>query len=58
MDTRSGLVGLTVVGLVVQEWNIVLVTAQIRGQLTGDEAVAILDRVDNGGVVPLSDAQV
>ena len=55
MDTRSGLVGLTVVGLVVQERNTVFVTAVIRGQLTGDKDVAILN---NGGVVTLSDAQV
>ena len=58
MDTRSGLVGLPVVGLVVQEWNTVFVTAQIHGQFTGDEDVAVLDRVGNGGIVTLSDAQV
>ena len=58
MDTHSGLVGLNVIGLVVQEWNTVIVTAQIRGQLTEDEGVATLDQVEKSGVVTLSDAQV
>jgi len=56
--TRSGLVGLVVVSLVVQEWNTVPVPAQILGQHTEDEDVTALDHVENGGVVTLSDAQV
>ena len=56
--TRNGLVGLNVVGLVVVERNTVIVSAQILGQNTEDEIVAILDNGESPGLVTLSDAQV
>ena len=56
--THRGLVGLVVVGLVVQEWNTVIVPAQIPGQHTEDEGVGTLDHVQNRRVVILSGVQV
>ena len=41
--TRSGLFGLSVVRLVVQERNTVIVPAQILGQHTEDDGVAALN---------------
>ena len=56
--TRSGVVGLVAVSLVVQELNTVIALAQCLGQHTEDEGVATLDEVGNPGVVTLSGAQV
>lgn len=56
--TPNGLVGLNVVGLVVEEKNTVIVSAQILGQNTEDEIVATLDRGESPGLVTLSGAQV
>ena len=58
VDTRSGLVGLSVVNLVVQERNTVIVPEQIHGQHKEDEGVAALGQVKNHGLVTLSGAQV
>ena len=44
-DTRNGPFGLSAVGLVAQESNIVLVPAQILGQHTEDECVADWDQL-------------
>ena len=56
MDTRSGLVGLSVVGLVVQETKTVLVPVQIHDQHMEDEGAAALDQVWNHRLVTLSGA--
>jgi len=56
--TRSGLFGLVAVDLVVEERNIVIVSAQILGQHTEDEGVSVLDHGKNHGLVTFSSAQV
>ena len=45
VDTRSGPVGLLVVGLVVQETKNVVVPAQIHDQHMEDEGAAALDQM-------------
>ena len=58
MDTRGGLFGLSVVNLVVQERNTVIVPAQIHGQHMEDEDAAAWGQVKNHGLVPLSGVHV
>ena len=58
VNTRSGLVGLSVVSLAVQETKTVLVPAQIHGQHMEDEDAAALGQVKKHGLVTLSGAQV
>ena len=57
-DTRSGLFGLSVVNLVVQERNVVFVPAQILNQHTEDDGVAALNHGENHGNVTFGPAQV
>ena len=57
VDTRSGLLGLSVLRLVVSECNFVIVPVQILGQHTEDESVAALDHVENRGLVTFSGAR-
>ena len=58
VDTRSGLIGLSVVSLVVQERNIVIVPAQILSQHTEDDGVAALNHGESHGNVTFGPAQV
>ena len=55
---RSGLVGLVVVKVVVQERNTVLVSAQVLGQHTEDEGVSVLDHGQIHGLAAFSCVQV
>lgn len=55
--TRSGLFGLSVVNLAVQESNVVIVPAQILGLHTGDDGVATLRHGGNHRNVTFGPAQ-
>ena len=57
VGTRSGLFGLSVVVLVVQESNSVIVPAQILRQHTEDDGATALDHGQNHGLVTFSGAQ-
>ena len=54
VDTRCGLVGLSVVSLVVQESSTVHVSAQIHGRHMEDEVAAALGQISIYGLVTLS----
>lgn len=56
--THSGLLGLSVVNLAVQESNVVIVPAQILGQHTKDDGVAILGHGENHRYVTFGPVQV